>query len=101
MKDYNLGERAQKHRQAASQIWLIREKYLSLVTDLRIEGKPLEETRKERDELLDELHAIYSAAPSTSSRAYKKAQNALKLDQEMTFTDEEIDALLPERLRGS
>ncbi|MDE1463829.1 SLATT domain-containing protein [Spartinivicinus poritis] len=33
-KNYDLGELAQKHKQAANDIWLIREKYLSLITDL-------------------------------------------------------------------
>jgi len=33
-KDYDLGELAQKHKQAANDLWLIREKYLSLIIDL-------------------------------------------------------------------
>lgn len=39
-KDYDLGELAQKHKQAANEIWLIREKYLSLLTDLAMGEKP-------------------------------------------------------------
>lgn len=35
-KNYDLGELAQKHRQAAADLWIIREKYLSLITDLRM-----------------------------------------------------------------
>ena len=35
-KDHDLGEIAQKHRQAGADLWLIRERYLSLLTDLRI-----------------------------------------------------------------
>ena len=37
-KNYDLGELAQKHKQAANDIWLIREQYLSLLTDLRALG---------------------------------------------------------------
>ena len=33
-KDYDLGEIAQKHSNAANYLWNIREKYLSLLTDL-------------------------------------------------------------------
>ena len=33
-KNYDLGELAQKHKQTANDIWLIREKYLSLLTNL-------------------------------------------------------------------
>ena len=32
-KNYDLGEVAQKHRQAAADLWFVREKYLSLITD--------------------------------------------------------------------
>jgi len=97
-KDYDLGEIAQKHRQAAADIWLIREKYLSLLTDLRA-GKPLEDVCKIRDELLEELHAVYAGAPSTNHQAYKKAQEALTKMGDMTFSDSEIDAFLPKNLR--
>lgn len=100
-KDYNLAELAQKHRQPASDLWLIREKYQSLITDLVIGGKPLESTQKERDVLMEELHSIYSGAPGTTHNAYKKAQQALKYSEDMTFSDEEIDAFLPSELKRS
>jgi hypothetical protein len=50
-----LGELAQKHKQAANEIWLIREKYISLLTDLKIGEKPIEKLQLERDTLLDSL----------------------------------------------
>lgn len=98
-KNYDLGELAQKHKQAANDLWLIRERYLSLLTDLKMDDKSIEQLKKERDALLEELHAIYSGAPSTTFKAYKKAQSALKQYEEMTFSDEEIDAFLPKKLR--
>jgi len=98
-KDHDLGELAQKHRQAASDIWLIREKYLSLLADLRSGSKLPEDCRSVRDALLAELHASYAGAPSTNFKAYKKAQNALKAAEDMTFSDTEIDAFLPKELK--
>ena len=98
-KDKDLGELASNHRHAANDIWLIREKYLSLITDLAIGGKALEVLQQERDALAEDLHAIYSTVPSTNSRAYAKAQEALKRNEELTFSDEEIDAFLPTQLR--
>ena len=98
-KNYDLGELAQKHKQAANDIWLIREKYLSLITDLLIEEKPLESLQKERDVLVEELHSVYTGAPSTTFQAYKKAQEALKHNEDMTFSDAEIDAFLPKELK--
>ena len=99
IKDYNLAEFAQKHKQAANNIWLIREKYLSLITDIAIGEKSLEIIQQERDVLMDDLHLVYSSAPSTTSKAYKKAQQALKYNEDMTFSDEEIDVFLPKELR--
>jgi hypothetical protein len=99
MKSYDLGEIAQKHKQAANDLWLIREKYLSLLIDLAMGEKPIEILQKERDCLLEELHSVYSGAPSTSYEAYRKAQQALKQLEDMTFSDEEIDAFLPRILK--
>jgi hypothetical protein len=98
-KDYDLGELAQKHKQAANDIWLIREKYLSLIADLAMGEKPLEALQQERDVLIDELHSVYSGAPSTTFQAYKNAQVALKQNEDMTFSDAEIDAFLPKELK--
>ncbi len=98
-KDHDLSELASKHRRAANDIWLIREKYVSLIADLAIGEMPLQRLQQERDTLTESLHAVYSAAPSTNSRAYAKAQEALKRNEEMTFSDEEIDAFLPTHLR--
>lgn len=98
-KDYDLGELSQKHRQAGADLWIIREKYLSLITDLRMGERPIEELQKGRDQLLEDLHAVYSRAPSTNGPAYKKAQEALKHLEDMTFSDAEIDAFLPKVLK--
>jgi hypothetical protein len=99
-KNYDLGELAQKHRQAGADLWIIREKYLSLITDLRMGEKPIEVLQRERDDLLKELHTVYSGAPSTTYPAYKKAQEALKQLEDMTFSDAEIDAFLPKALKN-
>lgn len=98
-KDYDLGEVAQKHRQAASEIWVIRERYLSLLTDLRSHAMSPEAAREIRDGLLEGLGSIYNGAPSTNSKAYQLAQAGLKNMEEMTFSDEEIDKFLPRELR--
>ena len=98
-KDYDLGELAQKHKQAANEIWLIREQYLSLLADLAMGQKPLETIQTERDRLLNALHSVYGGSPSTTPAAYRKAQEALKREEDMTFSDEEIDAFLPKELK--
>jgi hypothetical protein len=98
-KDYDLGAVAQEHKQAANDIWLIRERYLSLITDLRMKRRPLEDLLAARDELAEELHAVYAGSPSTTYKAYKEAQRALKVREDMTFSEGELDALLPHDMR--
>lgn len=98
-KSYDFGEVAQKHRQAAADLWLLRERYLALITDLRVGKESLDRLTSRRDEILQELHTVYSGAPSTTYSAYKKAQEALKKHEDMTFSVAEIDAFLPSELR--
>jgi hypothetical protein len=98
-KDQDLGEIAQKHRQAGSDLWLIREHYLSLLVDVRMQEKPIEALQAQRDKLVHQLYDIYRGAPSTMPKAYKAAQEALQKLEDMTFTDEEIDKFLPRELK--
>jgi len=98
-KNYDLGELAQKHKQAANDLWIIRESYLSLLVDIAMKERPLEGLQKQRDELIKQLHAVYSGAPSTTYKAYKRAQQALQKLEDMTFSDAEIDAFLPKELK--
>ena len=100
-KNYDLGELAQKHRQAANDLWLVRENYLSLLVDIAMKEKPLEALQKHRDQLVKQLHTVYSGPPSTTFQAYRKAQEALQKLEDMTFTDAEIDAFLPKELKRS
>ena len=101
MKYRNLSDVIREHKHAANDIWLIREKYQSLLTDLAMGNKTVDSVIAERDVLMTDLHSVYSTAPSTNSRGYKKAQHALKHGEDMTFSDEEINAFLPQELKRS
>ncbi|MFA7082135.1 MAG: SLATT domain-containing protein [Bacteroidales bacterium] len=100
LKEYNLEKLIQEHSNSANEIRDIRDSYVSLLTDINKEGfLSYEEVVKKRDTLQRELKEIYKVAPRTTSRAYKKASKALQKDEELTFSDEEIDNLLPKELR--
>lgn len=98
-KDIDPGALAQKHREAASNMWNVRESYLSLLTDIRDDAIALDALRERRDALQTELHIIYQAAPHTNGTAYKRAQDALQNKEDLTFSDQEIDQFLPKHLR--
>jgi hypothetical protein len=101
MKGFDPGGTAQKHRDAAADIWPIRESYLSLLTDLRIGRITDDEAVLRRNELQERLAAIYKGAPQTTSAAYGDAQRALQQNEEYTFSDAEIDKFVPASLRKS
>ena len=98
-KDIDPGALAQRHRESASDIWSIREGYLSLLSDISDESILLHDLRERRDSIQDRLHIIYRSAPHTDGDAYAAAQKALKENEELTFSDEEIDKFLPAPLR--
>lgn len=98
-KKYDLGEIAQKHANCASNLWNIRENYLSLLVDIRSGIIDAESIKNKRDVLQVELFNIYRGSPRTIGKAYNEASNALKNMEEMTFSDEEIDSFLPKELR--
>jgi hypothetical protein len=97
-KEASLGEQAQKHTVVASKLWGIRERLLSLLVDMH-DGRPDDEIRLERDRVNAALEDIYKNAPRTSAKAYEAAQRALKAAQELYFSDEELNRMLPKLLR--
>lgn len=98
-KDFNLLAIAEKHKQAALDILEIRESLLSLLVDIRIENKSIEQLQLIRDNLNTQLVNTYRGAPKTNNEAYQIASKALKKDEEFTISDAEIDKFLPENLR--
>jgi hypothetical protein len=61
-----------------------------LLTDLAASNKGYEEVRAERERLVVSLHAVYAGSPSTTYAAYRRAQESLKHNEEMTLSDEEM-----------
>lgn len=99
-RESNPGQSAERHKETAARLWATRESYLSLLTDLKGGAIPLDTIRSRRDELQAALAAAYLSAPRTNTKGYLEAQRALKLNEELTFTSPEIDALLPAALRS-
>lgn len=97
-KEAALGEQAQKHTVVASKLWGIREQLLSLLVDIN-DGCDRNTVVKRRDHINLALEEIYRGAPRTTSKAYAAAQRALKVDEELYFSETELNKLLPKHLR--
>lgn len=104
-KDYDLGQLSKVHSDTANKLWDIREKYISLIADIKMNILTPHEIMEKRNELQNSLSIIYQNAPRTNYKAYKQASQALNQSgqintgEEMTFSDEEIDRFLPYDLR--
>lgn len=98
-KTFKFADEADAHRSIASELWDVRESYISLIADLMSGTVSPAEARERRAELQEKTREAYSGAPRTSSKAYTRAQDGLKNKEELTFTSREIDHLLPEALR--
>jgi len=96
-KDFNLFDEIKQHRMVADELWLIREQYVSLLTDACV--LTTVDIVSRRDELQNKTYSIYKQSPKTDSKSYIDTQKALKYDEEQFFTPDEIDKMLPSHLR--
>ncbi len=93
MKDSNLSFRIKNHKDAADELWDIREKYSSLITDF--DDLSLDEARNRRNEIQREWSCINKKYPGTDKKGYKAAQKSLQYEEEQTFNEGEADLFLP------
>lgn len=96
---FNLESSARAHAACAAQLWLIRERYRSLLSDLADGATDLEGARHRRDALMSELHAVYENAPAADRPAYQAAARSASVVDEPALSDEEIDLFLPKSLQ--
>lgn len=98
-KTFRFAEESDVHRSIASRLWDVRESYISLIADLMSGTVTDAEVRERRDTLQEAARDAYVDAPRTSLKAFARAQDGLKNNEEMTFTPREIDLFLPKTLR--
>jgi hypothetical protein len=87
-----------QHRTAAKELLWVREQLLLLIVRCHLPSEPLAHLHSMLESITREVTAIYKFAPNTSREAYQSATAFLK-SGEFTFSDDEIDAFLPARLR--
>ena len=98
-KTFKYGEESQRHREVAARLWDVRESYLSLITDMMAGAVTVPDARVRRDGLQELSREIYSDASRTTAKAYDLARRGLKDNEELTFSEKELDAFVPEHLR--
>ncbi|MCX7098328.1 MAG: SLATT domain-containing protein [Methylococcales bacterium] len=100
-KMINLSGISKQHAEATSSIWNAREKYLSLLTDIRAGVIGVNEIRIAREKLQFELHKTYKGSPKTLIKAYDDASRAIKEMEKLPTCNEEIDKFFPDFLKNN
>jgi hypothetical protein len=80
-------------------MWNTRDSYQSLIADSLDDQVPIASLRERRDALQSALHKLYHGAPFTDDEAYAKARVALKDNEDLMFTEKEVDDMLPQAMR--
>jgi hypothetical protein len=86
-----------KHRVIAKDLLWCREQFLLLIMACHT-NTPVDQLQNRLELLTREVTAVYKSAPDTSSEAYTRADKMLKSGH-FTFSDDEIDGMLPSDLR--
>ena len=95
----DLEPRIYGHRSTAARFWLLTEKYRALLADVHdqvIEGSAIADRR---EALMQESRAVFEHAPPADRQTYEIAKAALTGGGRKGYSEDEIDALLPESLR--
>lgn len=96
-KDTDLSAVHKLHLDTSNKLWLLREQYLSLLTDFHTLSR--EDIVSRRDELQERVSKVYASAPLTDDKSYSLAQKALKENESQFFSRQELNQMLPETLR--
>ena len=95
--DYKSMARANKV--AATKLVALRDELLILLEKIKFRQQPIQELTAEFDALQKRIHDVYTNAPNTTSKAVDMAEVSLKSNKDGTYTDAEIDSLLPNSLK--
>lgn len=83
-----------------SKVHHLRNLYSSLLADMKAETVSDSDAMLRRDQLEQVENELYSqSVPHTTQKAVEMATKALKVNQDSTTTDEEIQLILPEHLK--
>lgn len=101
---FSFEQRVIMHKNSALKYMGLRDAYRSLIADIMNNSISGQEIVARRDLLQREYQIISDLAPQTGSREYTETQRRLNKrgaiqGEEFTWSDEEIDWFLPEKLR--
>lgn len=94
----DLEPRIYAHRTSSARFWVLTEKYRALLADVHDQAIDVAAITDRREALMQEARAIFEHAPPADRQTYDIAKTALTGGRK-GYSEDEIDALLPESLR--
>ena len=77
----------------------IRNELKLIILQIHLKNLEVAALYKKYEDTVHQLDKIYADAPNTSDKAVALARVALHVTKDNTFSDEEINSFLPEKLR--
>lgn len=99
LKTFDFSSMSKSNKAAATKLVVLRDELQTLLFKIRVCSNPINELECEFEDIQKRIHAVYAEAPKTTDAAVKMAGEAINLKKDNSFSDDEIDLLLPEALR--
>lgn len=99
-KSFDIKNMEKQCKDTANHLVLVRNDLLHIIAEIHMKSRSVDEINQDYIQIMKRLNKIYVEAPSTTKKAVERAAEALKIDNEYTYTEEEIDHFLPPSLRG-
>ena len=90
---------AKANKETATKLVELRDELQTLILKIKLGEQTISSLTDEFEALQKRVHIVYSDAPKTTDAAVKMAEEALEVNGDNTFTEEEIDMMLPDALK--
>ena len=90
---------AKANKETATKLVELRDELQTLILKIKLGEQTISSLTDEFEALQKRMHIVYSDAPKTTDAAVKMAEEALEVNGDNTFTEEEIDMMLPDALK--
>lgn len=99
-KSFDIKNMEKQCKDTANRLVVVRNDLLHIIAEIHMKSRSVDEINDDYIQIMNTLNKIYVEAPSTTQKAVARASEALKTNNEYTYTEEEIDNFLPPTLRG-
>lgn len=99
LKNFDLLQLVSLNKKAASELVVLRDKYLFLLMEVKIDSAGIDYLLEKYSKLETEKYELYKVMPQTTDKAVDLAREALNIKKDNQFTVEETNSFLPDILK--